>query len=191
MRSLIKTCLCAIFLLLAAPMAALSAFGRFNVPFYFFAQCCALVPSILGDYLRICYFSLTLTRSDLSSRVQLGSSFSHPQAIIAGSIYIGSFCVLGRVDIGERTQNSPGVMIPSGKRQHSRASGGSLESSNLDHFETISIGADCWIGTGAVILAPVGAQSTIDAGAVVVKPVPPGVTAVGNFARILDSKESS
>ena len=191
MRSLIKTCLCAIFLLLAVPLAALSAFGRFHAPFYFFAQCCALVPGILGDYLRICYYRLTLTRCDLSSRIQFGSFFSHPQASIAGSVYIGSYCVLGRVEIGERTQISSGVMIPSGKRQHSRSADGSIESSNLEHFETVLIGADCWIGTSAVILAPVGAQSTIGAGAVVVKSIPAGVTAVGNPARILNSKESS
>ena len=191
MRSLIKTSLCAIFLLLAVPLAALSAYGRFHAPFYFFAQCCALVPGILGDYLRICYYRLTLTRCDLSSRIQFGSFFSHPQASIAGSVYIGSYCVLGRVEIGERTQISSGVMIPSGKRQHSRSADGSIESSNLDHFETVSIGADCWIGTSAVILAPVGARSTIGAGAVVVKSIPAGVTAVGNPARILNSKESS
>ncbi len=191
MRSFIKTCLCAIFLLLAAPLAALSAFGRFHAPFYLCAQCCALVPGILGDYLRICYYRLTLTRCDLSSRIQFGSFFSHPQASIAGSVYIGSYCVLGRVEIGERTQISSGVMIPSGKRQHSRSADGSIESSNLEHFETVSIGADCWIGTSAVILAPVGAQSTIGAGAVVVKSIPAGVTAVGNPARILDSRESS
>ena len=191
MRSLFKTSLCAIFLLLAAPLAALSAFGRFHAPFYLCAQACALVPGILGDYLRICYYRLTLTRCDLSSRIQFGSFFSHPQASIAGSVYIGSYCVLGRVEIGERTQISSGVMIPSGKRQHSRAADGSIESSNLDHFETVSIGADCWIGTSAVILAPVGAQSTIGAGAVVVKSIPAGVTAVGNPARILNSKESS
>ena len=191
MRSLFKTSLCAIFLLLAAPLAALSAFGRFHAPFYLCAQACALVPGILGDYLRICYYRLTLTRCDLSSRIQFGSFFSHPQASIAGSVYIGSYCVLGRVEIGERTQISSGVMIPSGKRQHSRSADGSIESSNLDHFETVSIGADCWIGTSAVILAPVGAQSTIGAGAVVVKSIPAGVTAVGNPAKVLDSKESS
>ena len=142
MRSLIKTCLCAIFLVLAAPLAALSAFGRFHAPFYFFAQACALVPGILGDYLRICYYRLTLTRCDLSSRIQFGSFFSHPQASIAGSVYIGSYCVLGRVEIGERTQISSGVMIPSGKRQHSRSADGSIESSNLDHFETVRVRKD-------------------------------------------------
>lgn len=191
MRHWIKACLCAVFLLLAAPLAALSAFGRFHAPYYLFAQCCALVPGILGDYLRICYYRLTLTRCDLSSRIQFGSFFSHPQASIARSVYIGSYCVLGRVDIGERTQIATGVMIPSGKRQHNRAADGCIESSNLDHFETVSIGADCWIGTNAVILASIGGRSTIGAGAVVVKAIPPGVTAVGNPARILDSKESS
>ena len=184
-RRLAKAFLNAFFLFLALPLAALSAFGRIPMFFYLGAQICALAPGLPGDYLRICYYRLTLARCDLSARIQFGSFFAHAQAKVGPRVYIGPYCVLGRVDIGERTQIASGVMIPSGKRQHSRSDDGNIETSNLEHFDTVSIGADCWIGTGAILLASVGAQSTIGAGAVVVKPIPAGVTAVGNPARIL------
>lgn len=188
---MIKTVLHGIFLALAFVPAALSGFGRVPAVFTFFAQAAAHMPGLPGDYFRICYYHLTLTSCDLLARIQFGSFFSHAQASIARGVYIGSYCVLGRVSIGARTQIASGVMIPSGKRQHSRSADGSIAGSNLDHFETVSIGADCWIGTHAVILAPVGERTTIGAGAVVVKPIPAGVTAVGNPARILNSGEHS
>ncbi len=56
-------------------------------------------------------------------------------------------------------------MIPCGKRQHSRSADGNIETSSLQHFNPVLIGAV----------------------AVVVKPIPGGVTAVGNPARILDA----
>jgi len=52
-------------------------------------------------------------------------------------------------------------------------------------FVTVGIGADCWIGSGAILLAAVGAGSTIGAGSVVVHPVPAGSIAVGNPARVV------
>jgi acetyltransferase-like isoleucine patch superfamily enzyme len=49
----------------------------------------------------------------------------------------------------------------------------------------IDIGQDCWLGAGAIVMAPVGARTTIGAGAVVVQPVEAGVVAVGNPARVI------
>lgn len=51
----------------------------------------------------------------------------------------------------------------------------------------ITIGDDCWIGGGAIILAGVdiGKGSVIGAGSVVTKDVPAGVVAAGNPCRII------
>jgi len=75
------------------------------------------------------------------------------------------------------------VEIPGGAREHERDAQGKL--SGLISGEGTVVGADCWIGASAIILAEVGAGSTIGAGAVVVKPVPPGSVAVGNPARVI------
>jgi maltose O-acetyltransferase len=55
----------------------------------------------------------------------------------------------------------------------------------------ISIGSDCWIGGGAIILpgVTVGDRSVIGAGSVVTRDVPPAVMAAGNPCRVLRSLE--
>lgn len=51
----------------------------------------------------------------------------------------------------------------------------------------IEIGADVWVGGGALILAGVriGARTVIGAGSVVTRDVPPGVFAAGNPCRVI------
>jgi maltose O-acetyltransferase len=51
----------------------------------------------------------------------------------------------------------------------------------------ITIGKDCWIGAGAIILGGVtiGDGTTIGAGSVVTRDIPAGVVAVGNPCRVI------
>lgn len=187
MKAAIKSVLHGIFLVLALPMALLTGFGRSESVFRFFAQLCALGPGLPGDYLRIAYYKLTLEACDLESRVQFGSFFAHPEARLGRLAYIGCYCVLGRTSIGERTQIASAVQILSGRRQHARDQHGRILAGDLKAFDTVTIGADCWIGAAALVMADVGAGSTVGAGAVVVKPVPPASVAVGNPARVVTS----
>lgn len=55
----------------------------------------------------------------------------------------------------------------------------------------VTIGDDCWIGGGAIILAGVtiGKGSVIGAGSVVTKDIPEGVVAAGNPCRVIKSIE--
>ena len=150
-----------------------------------------MAPGILGDYLRIAYYRLTLDECALGSRIQFGSFFAHPQAKVGRGVYIGSYCVLGRTEIGDRTQVASGAQILSGKRQHSRDSDGRMQGSDHGEFSTISIGADCWIGAAAVVMADAGTGSTVGAGSVVTKAIPPGTVAVGSPARVIGAASGS
>lgn len=86
------------------------------------------------------------------------------------------------VKIGAYTLFGPGVQIytpvhpldPVERRKHEWA-------------RPVEIGADCWIGGGAIILPGVriGAGTTIGAGSVVTKDVPERVLAVGNPCRVI------
>lgn len=185
MKQILKQTLHAGFLLLALPMAALSLFGRVGGVYRCFAQFCALAPGLPGDYLRIAYYKLTLAECDIESRIQFGSFFAHRQARVGRLVYIGSYCVLGRTTIGDRTQIASLVQILSGKRQHGRAEDGRMLGSEQGVFEQVAIGSDCWIGAGAIVMADVGNGSTVGAGSVVTKPVPAGSVAVGNPARVV------
>lgn len=185
LNNALKRVLHAAFLVLAFPMALLSLFGRLAEAYRCFAQFCALVPGLPGDYLRIAYYKLTLAECSIDSRIQFGSFFAHPQARIGRSVYIGGYCVLGRITIGDRTQIASQVQILSGKRQHARDRDGQMLGSDRGVFEHIAIGVDCWIGAAAIVMADVGDGSTIGAGSVVLDPIPPGSVAVGNPARIV------
>ena len=185
MKTILKKFLHAIFLAIAFPLALSSGFGRLAPAYSFWAQSCALAPGLPGDYLRIAYYRLTLEECSVESRIQFGSFFAHPQARVARGVYIGSYCVLGRTSIGERTQIGSGVQVLSGKHQHPRDAEGRIMGSERGIFEMVGIGADCWIGSGAILLAEVGSGSTIGAGSVVVHPVPAGSIAAGNPARVV------
>ena len=189
MKQALKTVLHAVFLLLALPLAIVAGFGRIGATFAMGAHAAAMVPGILGDYFRIAYYKLTLKQCSLYSRVSFGSFFAHSDATLGHGVYIGSYCILGRCSIGDRTQIASQVQVLSGRRQHSRDEQGQITGSAEGEFECIEIGADCWIGASSVIMAPIGSGSTIGAGSVVVRPIAAQVVAVGNPARVI--KESS
>ncbi|MCL4401855.1 MAG: acyltransferase [Acidobacteria bacterium] len=185
LKILLKRCVQGICLLLALPPALLAGFGRIESAFVLFAHCFALAPGIVGDYLRAAYYRLTLREASMDVRVSFGSFFAHPQVVLARNVYIGSYCVIGRARIGERTQIASHVQILSGRYQHTRDKEGRIFGSEHGTFTETTIGADCWIGAAAIVMADLGAGSTIGAGAVVTKPIPSGVIAVGNPAAVI------
>lgn len=188
-RRIFKKCLYGAFLVAAAPAAALSGFGRVKPIYTFFAQSCATIPGGVGDYFRVAYYHLTLVECHMSSRISFGSFFAHPEARVGARVYIGSYCILGKATIGEGTQVASAVQILSGQHQHIRdASGAFYEGGD---FKNVSIGADCWLGAGAIIMADVGTRTTIGAASVVTRPIPPDSVAVGSPARVIRGAEAS
>lgn len=93
-------------------------------------------------------------------------------------------CVLldvGRIDIGEGTQIGSGVQILTPDHPRDPA----LRRQGYESGLPVQIGANVWIGSGAIILpgVNVGDDAIIGAGAVVTRSVPAGATVVGNPAR--------
>lgn len=164
------------------PAAALSAFGRIEIAYTFFAHACALIPGIVGDYIRTAYYAMTLRSGSLDCQIGFGSYFSQSQATIARGVGIGAYCVIGRANLGEGCQLGSCVQILSGQHQHVRDAAGRLMPGQIAE---VNIGADCWIGAASIIMADVGSGATIAAGTVVGMPVPAGMTAAGNPARLV------
>lgn len=174
-----------VFLVIALPSAVLAGFGRIRSLYVFFAQFYTWIPGLPGDMLRAAYYSLVLEQCSPRIRIAMGSIFVHRETRVAANVSIGSYCVIGRCNIGGHTLIGSGVHILSGAHQHARDSSGRF--TGEDVFTTVSIGSDCWIGSAAVILADVGPGSTVAAAAVVASPVPPASVVAGNPARILRS----
>lgn len=127
----------------------------------------------------------------------LGQSFN-PSLVIGDDVYVGSCCEIvsvDRVEIGSGCVLSDNIYIND-------------SSHGLDNCETlimdrplrskgpVAIGAGCFVGRGAMILADVtlGECCVIGAGAVVTRSVPAYSMALGNPARIVarfDLEESA
>jgi len=170
-------------LVLAFPAALLSLFGRFGPAYVFFAQAFALGPGLPGSYLRAAYYKMTLRRCSIDITIWFGTYFVDSASSIGERVSIGSYCVVGRSTIGARTQIGSHVLIPAGRQQHLRNEDGTL--SDCLAGETV-IGADCWIGDAAVVMAELGDGATVGAGAVVTRAVSPRTVVVGNPARPIE-----
>ena len=187
LRSAVKGIARGVSLAVVLPAALLAGFGRFPVCFEIFAHFLALAPGLPGSYLRVAYYAMTLRGCAFESYIGMGSFFAHREAQVERRVYIGSLCILGKVRIGEGTLIASGVQIPSGSRQHVRNARGEVTDEG-GRFEEISIGAHCWIGASAVVMADVGENATVAAGAIVTKPVEAGTVVGGSPAKPLESR---
>jgi maltose O-acetyltransferase len=101
-------------------------------------------------------------------------------------VFLNFGCVIldvARVHIGDRTQIGPAVQIYAA--DHPR--GAAARRDGWELGRPVRIGADVWIGGGAIVLpgVSIGAGALVGAGAVVTRDVPPGATVAGNPARAL------
>ncbi|KAJ5698424.1 hypothetical protein N7462_000429 [Penicillium macrosclerotiorum] len=95
----------------------------------------------------------------------------------------------GLVSIGDNVEVGPNVSIITG--EHYTQIQARREYRGREFTRSITIGNDCWIGAGAIILSGVtiGDGCSIGAGAVVRTDIPPYSVAVGVPARVIRSAE--
>jgi virginiamycin A acetyltransferase len=189
-RKAIKWLALAVCQIVAFPAALISRFGRSHEAFLFFAQYFALFPGIVGSYLRVAYYTLTLENVGTGCQISLGSYFAHSQSSMSDRVGIGAYCVLGHVSLGEGTLLASRVQVISGSRQHLRDERGHLTDVGRS-FDRIMIGKECWIGAGAIIMADLADMVTVAAGSVVSYAMPDGVVVAGNPARGVGRSSSS
>ncbi|HZY62273.1 MAG TPA: sugar O-acetyltransferase [Edaphobacter sp.] len=110
---------------------------------------------------------------------------------IGHGVFLNFNCVLldvNHIEIGDRTQIGPAVQIYAA--DHPRDP--EARRANLENGRPVRIGANVWIGGGAIILPGViiGDDAIIGAGSIVTRDVPSGATVAGNPARPLRSQSS-
>jgi acetyltransferase-like isoleucine patch superfamily enzyme len=152
-------------------------------------QTLALVPGLLGILLRRAFLARVLQECYQDVTVEAGTYFSQVEARIGEHVYIGPHCVLGLVHLERDVLVASGVQIPSGPDTHG------IERVDVPIREqqgrpvAIRVGEGSWIGSGAILLADVGAGTVVAAGSVVVKPIPDLVVAGGVPARVLRDRQ--
>lgn len=88
-----------------------------------------------------------------------------------------------RIDVGDRTLFGPNVVLATAGHPVLPE----LRDHDYQYGAPITIGRNCWLGAGAIVLSGVtiGDNSVIGAGSVVTKDVSANVVAVGNPCRVL------
>ncbi|MBI5657488.1 MAG: hypothetical protein HZC44_12020, partial [Geobacter sp.] len=52
-------------------------------------------------------------------------------------------------------------------------------------FDRVTVGSECWIGEGSIIMADLGERCIVSSGSVVTRAMPAGRLIAGNPARVL------
>jgi virginiamycin A acetyltransferase len=153
-------------------------------------QALALIPGVLGQYLRRAFLLRSLDHCHASVTVEFGTIFSKAGARLGPNVYIGPACHIGLVDLDQDVMIAAGVHIPSGGATHGTADVSISIRDQPGELRMVRVGRGSWVGSAAVILADVGRDTVIAAGAVVTKPIPDRVVAAGVPARVVKSRDA-
>ncbi len=188
----LKNTIAYICVLLMLPALMLYLFARLfsaDSAFASFSQWLSLLPGKTGSYLRIAFYRYAMSECHPDSVIGFASLFSQQGTSIKKGVYIGPQCNIGLSTIGKNTLIASGVHIMSGKNQHNFSALDTPIQQQGGHYEKISIGEDCWIGNGALVMANIGKQCIVGAGSVVVSDVPDYAIVVGNPAKIVKMRK--
>ena len=147
-------------------------------------QALSLIPGKFGSYIRVGYLS-SVTDCSEDVVIQFGTIFSHQDITISEGAYIGAHCNIGTSIIERDCLLGSGVHILSGKEQHFANQLDKPMREQGGYYKKIRIGADTWIGNGALVMDDVGKHCIIGAGSVVVKEIPDYAVSGGNPAKVL------
>lgn len=186
LKKALKFLLFFVCVLIVSPMIVLSWLEKKlqlgEALFATFAHLLALIPGPVGHYVRAAFYFGTLDSCSWETHIGFGSLFSHRGARVAANVSTGTYCVLGHVEIENGVRLASRISIPSGKRQHLDDNG---VLASTTQYDQVCVGANAWIGEGAIILANVGSGTIVSAGAVVIKEVPGDCVVGGNPAKVL------
>jgi acetyltransferase-like isoleucine patch superfamily enzyme len=185
MRGLARKLVMLVATLLVLPAVLVVKVAGSNRSFVFFGQLLALVPGLTGSFLRLAYYSRTLERCAGRGEIGFGSYYSHRASSFGYGCYIGAYCIIGMVEMGDHVTIGSQVSLLSGKKQHNFEQIDVPIQEQGGEFNKISIGSNCWIGNGAVVMANLGSQVVVGAGAVVAKDFGDRVVVAGNPARVV------
>lgn len=194
MKSTMKNAIAALCRLVVLPMVLVYRiqvmFSRDERVFSGWSQLWSLLPGMSGVYLRRAFFQSTMKHCSGDVWISFGTLFSHPGASIGRSAYIGNYCSIGDVQVGDDVLIASHVSIMNGCRQHGIESLDIPIREQPGVYEPVSIGTGAWIGERATVAADIGKHCVVGAGALVLKPLPDYCIAVGVPARIVGDRRN-
>ncbi|MBL8809787.1 MAG: acyltransferase [Planctomycetaceae bacterium] len=192
MKTLLKrivSLICGVVILPATLLFRLqTAVGGRDSAFAGWTQLLSLLPGTPGVYLRHAFLRQNSAGCLDDACVSFGTIFSHPDVKLGRHAYVGNFCSVGNVTIGDDVLIASHVSVMNGTRQHGTERLDIPMREQPGEYPAVSIGNDTWIGERATIAANVGAHCIIGAGALVLTDIPDYSIAVGVPAKIIRSR---
>ena len=192
MKHLVKKLVFYLSIVLMSPVLVLywllKNFSRSDSIFHSFSQVLSLLPGKSGSYLRVGFYRLAMSKCGKDVFISFLVIFAQRNTEIESGVYLGPGCNIGLCRIGKNTLLGSGVHIISGKKQHRFDNPDEYIKDQEGVLEKISIGEDCWIGNGSLILANVGDKCVVVAGSVVTSEMPAYSIVAGNPAKVIGSR---
>jgi len=129
----------------------------------------ALVPGSVGVLLRRYWYQHTLRRCGSQLSVQWMGFIYRSEAGVGDNVYIGPFSAVSNADLGDDVMLGTHVSVAQGAHQHGVERIDMPMRRQTGELRQVTIGADVWVGTAAVILADVAPGSVVGADAVVIR----------------------
>jgi len=166
MKEVIKTIMSVICFVLLIPFFILYFIRLFG--FMSISQCLSIFPGFFGIVLRRVWYNCTLAECGKNFTVDFMGVMRTPKSKVGKNVYVGVNTFVGWADIGDDTMLSGYIMVLSGAAQHGIKPGVSmrLQEGKVEH---VTIGKDCWIGAGSIVLTDIADHSVVGAGSVVTK----------------------
>lgn len=149
------------------------------------SQAMALLPGTTGIYLRRAFYRLTLKRCGSGCQVSFGTTFSRAGAELGRDVYIGGYCTIGDVTLGDDVLIASHVSIINGGTQHGADRLDVPIREQVGAWTRVTIGRDSWVGERAVVMADVGDHCIVGAGSVVTRALPDLAVAAGCPAKVI------
>jgi acetyltransferase-like isoleucine patch superfamily enzyme len=143
----------------------------------------SLVPGRTGNYLRLAFYRNTLQECSPDVVIDFGALIVHRGTEIGQHTAIGAYSIIGTATLGHHVLVASRVSILSGRHQHIMSNTDATIAKGT--FERVRVGANSWIGEGAIVAADIGERCVLAAGSVLFRRLPDGKMAMGNPARPL------
>jgi virginiamycin A acetyltransferase len=159
--------------------------------FVYVSELISLVPFRTGNLARYFFYKITLSECGENVTINFGSIISSQKCKFGSNIWIGTYNILGTVEVGDWVITAQGVHIPSGKEQHGISRTDIPIMQQPGNPKKIKLKGDIWVGANATILDDIGEGCVIGAGSVVSRPVPDWTIAVGNPAKVIRNRKEN
>lgn len=129
----------------------------------------ALVPGFMGVWWRRQWYERTLERCGVDLYVDWMAAFKTARASVGDRVFVGTFCWLGHVQIGDDVMLGGHITVLSGARHHNFDRVDVPMNDQHGSLARITIGNDVWVGDGSIIMADLATGTVVGAGSVVTK----------------------